>query len=77
MRNGFKFLKQVENKMNQFETVFKSLERFSTHFRVKESLAINHATVWQQKNFTFSGPCRRVRTAKLTNHSAGTNLEIS
>ena len=54
MRNGFKFLKQVESKMSQFEIVFKSLARFSTQFRVKESFilllairkfGVNHATV--------------------------------
>ena len=28
---------QVESKTSQFEIVFKSLERFSTQFRVKES----------------------------------------
>ena len=32
-----KFLKQVESKTGQFEIVFKSLARFSTQFRVKES----------------------------------------
>ena len=37
MRNGFKFLTQVESKTNQFEIVFKSLARFSTLFRIKES----------------------------------------
>ena len=37
MRNGFKFLKQVESKRSQFEIVFKSLARCSTQFRVKES----------------------------------------
>ena len=34
-RNGFKFLKQVESKTNQFEIVVKSLASFSTQFRVK------------------------------------------
>ena len=64
MRNDFKFMKQVESKTNQFEIVFKSLAHFSTQFR-------------QQKNFkSFSVLCRRVRTAKLTNRSARTNLEI-
>ena len=37
MRSGFKFLKQVESKTSQFEIVFKSLARFSTQFRLKES----------------------------------------
>ena len=37
MRNGFKSLKQVESERSQFEIVFKSLARFSTQFRVKES----------------------------------------
>ena len=37
MRNGFKFLKQVERKTNLFEIVFKSLARFSIQFSVKES----------------------------------------
>ena len=38
--NGFKFLKQVKSKTNQFEIVFKSLARFSTYFRVKESFKL-------------------------------------
>ena len=38
MRNGIKFLNQVESKTSQFEIVFKSLASFSTQFRVKESL---------------------------------------
>ena len=33
--NRFKFLNQVESKTSQFEIVLYSLERFSTHFRVK------------------------------------------
>ena len=57
MRNGFKFLKQVESKNDYFEIVFKSLARFSTQFRVKDEVLnfhlldkltkfgnINHAT---------------------------------
>ena len=40
MGNGFKFLNQVESKTNQFEIVFKSLARFSTQFRVKESFKL-------------------------------------
>ena len=40
MRNGFKFLKQVESKTNQFEIVFKSLARFSIQFRIKESFKL-------------------------------------
>ena len=40
MRNDFKFLKQVESKTNQFEIVFKSLARFSTQSRVKESFKL-------------------------------------
>ena len=36
----FKFLKQVESKTNEFEIVFKSLARFSTQFRVKESFKL-------------------------------------
>ena len=35
-----RFLKQVESKTNQFEIVFKSIARFSTHFRVKERLKL-------------------------------------
>ena len=37
MKNGFKFLKQVESKRSQFEIVFKSLAPFSTQFGVNES----------------------------------------
>ena len=40
MRNGFKFLKQVESKRSQFEIGFKSLASFSTQFRVKESIKL-------------------------------------
>ena len=29
-----------------------------------------------ETTLNFSGPCRKVRLAKLTNHSARTNLEI-
>ena len=36
MRNGFKFLKQVESKTSQLEIVFKSLGWFSTRFSVVE-----------------------------------------
>ena len=71
----------------QFEIIFKSLAHFSKQFRVKKVLNyllyklrkfgdINHATVWQQKTLNFSGLCRRVWPAKLTNHSMHTNLEI-
>ena len=58
MRNGFKFLKQVESKTNQFEIVFKSLARFGAQFGVKTKVLnfyllynlrkfgdVNHATV--------------------------------
>ena len=37
MKNGFKFLKRVKSKRSQSEITFKSLARFSTQFRVKES----------------------------------------
>ena len=40
VRNGFKFLNQVENKTNQFEIVFKSLARFSTPLRIKENRTV-------------------------------------
>ena len=29
-----------------------------------------------KKFFSFSGPCRRILTTKLTNHSSHTNIEI-
>ena len=38
--NGFKFLKQVESKTNQFEILFKSLAHFSIQFRVNESFKL-------------------------------------
>ena len=88
MRNGFKFLKQVKSKTNQFKIVFKSLARFSTQFRVKIGFKLLFAiqiekfgdksrnSLATKKTFSFSGPYRRVRAAKLTNHSARTNLEI-
>ena len=83
-----KVLKQVESKTNQFEIVFKSLALFSTQFNVKESfkllLAIrvkkfgdkSRNSLVTNKTLNFSGPCRRVRLAKLTNHSARSNLKI-
>ena len=40
MRNGLKFLNQVETKTTRFEIVFKSLARFSTQFRIKESFKL-------------------------------------
>ena len=40
MRNGFKFLKQIESKTSQFEIVFKSLARFSTQLKVKENFKL-------------------------------------
>ena len=50
-RNGFKFLKHLESKTSQFEIVFKSLARFNTQFRVKESfkllLAIKVKNTWR------------------------------
>ena len=44
MRNGFKFLNQVESKTSHFEIVFKSLARFSTQFREKESFKLLFAS---------------------------------
>ena len=44
MRNGFKFLNQVESKTSQFEIVFKSLARFNTQFRMKESFKLLFAS---------------------------------
>ena len=89
MRNGFKFLKQVnESQTSQFEIVFKSSARFSTQFRVKESFKLllvievkkfsdkSRNSLATKKPLNFSGPCRRVRPALLTNHSARTNLEM-
>ena len=40
MRNGLKFLKQVESKTSQFEIVSKSLARFSTQSRINESFKL-------------------------------------
>ena len=88
MRNGFKFLKQVECKTSQFEIVFKSLAHISTQFIVKKVL--NFYLLYKLRNFgdksrnslatksilNFSGPYRKARPAKLTTHSARTNLEI-
>ena len=38
---------------------------------------MNHATVGnKKKSLNFSGPCMRVRPAKLTYYSAHANLEI-
>ena len=78
----FKFLKLIESKTNQFEIVFKSLALFSTQFNVKECfkllLAIrvkkfgdkSRNSLVTNKTLNFSGPCRRVRPAKLTNQRA-------
>ena len=88
MRNGFKFLKQVESKTSQFEIVFKSLAHLNAQFSVKKVLnfyLLNKLRTFGDKSrnslatkttLYFSGPCRRVPPAKLTNHSARTNLEI-
>ena len=40
---------------------------------VKLNLSNSYTTT---KKLNFSGPCRRALPAKLTNHSARTNLEI-
>ena len=84
IRNGL----QIESKTNQFEIVFKSLARFSTQFRVKESFKLyllyklrtcgdkSRNSLATKTTLYFSGPCRKIRPAKLTNHSARTNLEI-
>ena len=54
MRNGFKFLKQVESKTNEFEIVFKSLASFSAQFRVKESFKLLFSKqvekIWRYKS---------------------------
>ena len=51
MRNGFKFLTQLESKTSQFEIVVQSLGRFNTQFKVKESfkllLAIKVKNTWR------------------------------
>ena len=51
MRNGFKFLEQVESKTNQIEIVFKLLACLSTQFRVKDSFkllfAIQVEKIWR------------------------------
>ena len=39
MRNGFKFLNQVESKTSQFEIVFKSFKLFSAQSREKGSFS--------------------------------------
>ena len=81
---------QVKSKTSQSETVFKSLPRLSTQFRVKESFKPSLAKLVIIRNFAnnsrnslatqtslnFGGPCRRIRPAKLTNYGARTNLEI-
>ena len=66
---------------SQFEIVFKSLARFSTQFRVKEVLNLyllnelrsfgdkSRSSLATETTLNFSGPCRRVRPAKLTNQS--------
>ena len=85
MMNGFKFLKQIESKTNQCEIVFKSLARNSTQLRVKESFKLyklrtfgdrSRNSLATRKTLNFSASCKRVRSAKLTNHNARTNLEI-
>ena len=65
----------VESKTNQFEIVFKLLARFSAQFRIKESFNMLTQQFGIKKTLSFSGPCRGVQTAKLTNDSARTNLE--
>ena len=73
---------------SQFENVFKSLTHLSTQVRIKvlNLYLLNKLRSFGDKSrdslatdttLNFSGPCRRVRPAKLTNHSARTNLEIN
>ena len=85
VRNGFEFLMQVESKTSQFEILFKSLARFSTQFRVKKVLLLYKLRKFVDKSrdslaattpLNFSGPSRRVRTSRLTNPSACTNLRM-
>ena len=80
MRNGFKFLKQVESKTSQFEiNQFKVKESFKP-LLAKYVIKTFGLKITQQfgntNNFKFSAQCGRVRPAKLANHSALTNLEI-
>jgi len=50
-RNGFKFLTNLESKTSQFEIIFKSLARFNTQVRIKETfkllLAIKIKNTWR------------------------------
>ena len=76
LRNGFKFLKQVESKRSQFEIVFMSLARFTTQFKVKESFKLLFArklrklgdksrhSLATETTLNFSGPCRSLCTAR-------------
>ena len=89
MRNGFKFLQHVKSKTGQFEIVFKSLAHLNAQLRLQESFKLNVYLLYKLRTFgdksrnslvtkttlNFSGPCRRVLLAKLTNHSVRTNLE--
>ena len=87
-RSGFKFLTHVGSKTSQFEIVVKSYARFNTQFRVKESFNFyslqklrtlcdnSRNSLVTKTTLNFSGPYRRVRTAKLANQSACTNREI-
>ena len=83
------FWSRSKAKQINLKSFFKSLVHFRTQFRVKENFkllfAIQVEKIWRYKShnslankkaLNFSGPCRRVRPAKLTNHSAYTNLEI-
>ena len=88
MRSNFKSLKQVESKTNQFEIASKSLARFSAQFRLKESFKLllyklrkfgdKSRNSLATKKLLVLGvrTSRRVQSAKLSNRSARTNLEI-
>ena len=65
IRNGFEFRKQVESKTNQFEIVFKSLVRFSTQFRVKESFKLLYLLLKLRKFGDKSRNSLNLATTKL------------
>ena len=69
-RNGFKFLKHVESKTSQLEIVVRSLARFNTQSKVKESFKLLLGDKSRDISATktvlnFSGLYGKVRPAKF------------
>ena len=78
MRNGFKFLKQVESKTNQFEivstlkyTIWSEAKVLNCYllYKLKKFGDKSRNSLATNETLNFSSPCSKVRPAKLTNHA--------